>query len=132
MSTLRAKESFTAYVRFGKDKDAPVQAVAVAAGELLDSSHPTVKGREHLFVPVEEYVANPGRKTWVSKADKPSPSEVLMERATADPDEKRTVRPTRATVADKAADKAEEKDEKPSPTRGLRTGDRRPKQDGEV
>ena len=95
MTTLRAKGPFTAYVNG--------QALNVPAGELLDSSHPIVQGREGLFEKVEDFVNSVGRKTSVSRGDKPRPSEVLMERATAEPGEKRSVAPKPSQDEDKPA-----------------------------
>lgn len=100
MSTLRAKESFTAYV--GKGDRA--QALNVSAGDLLDSGHIAVKGREKLFESVEDYVADPGRKTSVSRGDENKKSHVLMERATSEPGEKRSV--DTKTGVDKPAEKS--------------------------
>lgn len=65
MAILRCKESFAALSKNGP--------VTVHTGELLDSSHPLVKGREHLFEdvvdlprreaqPVETATAAPGEK----------------------------------------------------------------------
>lgn len=116
MSTLRAKESFTGYVNG--------QAIPVSAGELFDSGHAVVGGREKLFEKVEDYVLDPGRRrTSVSKDDKPKPSEVLMERATAEPGERRSVSP-----------KPSQDDDKPAPRRtpAKATPSSGEKKDGEV
>lgn len=97
MSTLRAKESFTAYVGNGSAG----QALHIAAGELYDSGHVVVAGREKLFESVEDHVADPGRKkTSVSRGDEKKPSHVLMERASAEPGERRSV-DTKTGVQDK-------------------------------
>jgi len=95
MTTLRAKGPFTAFVNG--------QALPVPAGELLDSSHPVVQGREELFEKVEDFVNNVGRKTSVSRDDKPRRSEVLMERATSEPGEKRSVSPKPSQDEDRPA-----------------------------
>lgn len=118
MSTLRAKESFTAYV--------DGQAIPVSAGELVDSSNVVVANRESLFDKVEDYVLDPGRKrTQVSRDDKPRPSEVLMERATADPGERRSVSPK----------PSQDKDDKPAVSRTpakVNAPASKEKKDGEV
>jgi hypothetical protein len=127
MSTLRAKESFTAFVGKGDS----VQALNVAAGELLDSGHAVVKGREKLFESVEDYVVDPGRKQTSVTRGKEKPSHVLMERATSEPGERRSadVKSGLAKDDDKDADAkrvAERRSAaaKSTPAKG--------KQDGEV
>lgn len=129
MSTLRAKQSFTAWVR---GVDGSVQALPVAEGELMDAGHPVVRGREHLFSKVEDYVLDPGRKrTSRSRDDKPAPSEVLMERATKEPGERRNLpTPKPDKVEPKPAEKPVEKPVSKVQTRpgSLPKG----KQDGEV
>jgi hypothetical protein len=80
MTTLRCKQSFTAFT--------PTGPLSVAAGALLDSTHDLVKGREALFTPVEDFVEHVGRTNKDGHHDG-----VLMERATAEPGERRSVRP---------------------------------------
>lgn len=71
MATLRCKDAFAADV-------AGVPRV-VAAGQLVDSSDPIVKGRERFFEPVDMYM---GRRS-----EKPP---AQAETATAVPGERRT------------------------------------------
>ncbi len=116
MTTLRAHESFNAYVNG--------QAIAVRAGDLLDSSHIVVSGREKLFSSVEDYVEDPGRKNrrQLAKDGDRGRSDVLIERATADPGERREL-PKPKPEADKP-----KVDEKPKTATRTAKG----KQDGEV
>lgn len=109
MTTLRAKGGFTAYLPNG-------QQIQVADGRLLDSNHPVVKGRENLFEDVTDRVDSLGRE---KRFDDTSPkTEVLMERATADPDQPRpTPKP---------------KVEPEKPKTATRTPVAKGKQDGEV
>jgi len=72
MATLRCKEPFSADIK-GVPRVVP-------AGQLLDSDDPIVKGREHLFEPVESFMAS--RVVEVSES---------VETATAAPGEKRSV-----------------------------------------
>lgn len=67
MATLRCKEPFSA--------DIKGVAHVISAGQLLDSRHPIVKGREHLFEPVEAFME---RRT------------AQVEQATAEPGVKRS------------------------------------------
>lgn len=64
MAILRCTESFAADGR------------VFTLGQLVDSAEPVVKGREHLFEPVDVYVSRRSSET-----------------ATAAPDEARTVKP---------------------------------------
>jgi hypothetical protein len=78
MATLRCKEPFAADIK-GVPRVVP-------AGALVDSNDPVVKGREHLFEPVDAFME---RRT----AD--------VEQATAAPGEKRS-------IAKKAAPKGDD------------------------
>lgn len=123
MSTLRAKESFTAFLGG--------QALTVAAGELLSSEHPVVGGRERLFEVVEDYVANPGRrKTSVSRDDEKR-SDVLMERATSEPGERRSV-DTKTGVQEKEKPKSAPAAARRSPVKVDESDLPKGKKDGEV
>lgn len=132
MSTLRAKTSFTAYVGEGSD----AQSLSVAAGELIASDNVVVKGREAFFEKVEDVVLDVGRKTRVKRGEDQGRSEVLMERASADPGERRSV--GRPKADDKSEVKPDEsKDEKKGEpttrtTRTTSTTGAKGKQDGEV
>lgn len=66
----------------------------VTVGQLVDASDPVIKGREALFEDVETHVSE--------KAARPAPQ---VERATAEPGEKRSVTPPRKTAAKKTAAK---------------------------
>lgn len=129
MSTLRAKDSFTAFVGG--------QAINVRAGDLLDSGHVTVKGREKLFESVEDYVENPGRKTSVTRGQE-SPSHVLMERTSAEPGERRSVDTKTGVKAEKNDEKVDEKkvedksSARRSPVKMDTSAGPKGKQDGEV
>lgn len=70
--TLRAVSPFVAATKDG--------TVRVAAGDLFDSSHPVVKGRESLFESVEDAAARKSPKS-------------IVEKATAAPGEVREARP---------------------------------------
>lgn len=70
----RCKQSFAAVVK-GTPR-------VIAAGALVDSADPIMKGREALFEDVDAYMAD--------KADRQSRP---VEAATAEPGEKRTVKP---------------------------------------
>lgn len=123
MTTLRAKESFQAFV----DSPSGVQKVTVPAGELLDSGHPTVKGREHLFEAVDDHVASLGRWEQVRKGENRGRGDVLMERATAEPGERRSVNPRPDPEEKPAAPKGVGKAAVKPPTASSKG-----KQDGEV
>lgn len=58
--TLRAVSSFVAATKDG--------SVRVSVGDLFDSSHPVVKGRESLFESVEDAAARKSPKSTVEKA----------------------------------------------------------------
>lgn len=82
MSVMRCKRTFSARVD-GRRR-------LVHAGDLVAATDAVVSGRERFFELVEEYVAN-----------KTAKSEPVVERATAEPGEKRTVgrpRPAPATA----------------------------------
>jgi len=70
MAVLRVLEAF-AY------KSSDGFLVPLGAGEIVDSTHPAVKGREHMFEPVEATAAR---------------SRDEVEQATAAPGEKRAVK----------------------------------------
>jgi len=76
MATLRCKEPFAA------DVDGIPRVVP--AGTLIDSSDPIVKGRDHLFEPIDVFMS--------SKAPQ-------VEQATAGPGEKRSL-PRRGKAGD--------------------------------
>ncbi|GHH87820.1 hypothetical protein [Streptomyces capitiformicae] len=85
MAIYRCKEPFRTTVNGAKR--------VVPAGELIEDSDPVFKGREHLFQKVDDYVA------------RHSPT---VERATAEPGEKRGLgrpRTTKAAAAKTAAPK---------------------------
>lgn len=93
VAIYRCKEPFRTNVNGAKR--------VVPAGELVEDTDPVFKGREHLFEPVGDYVSRHG--------------EARVERATAEPGEKRSVgRPAvkkTAAPAKKAAVKPESKQE---------------------
>jgi hypothetical protein len=70
MAVLRVKEPFSVDIKGA--------AFVFSAGQLVDSSHPAVKGREHLFETVDQ---------WMGRQDVGS----RVEQATATPGEKRSV-----------------------------------------
>lgn len=76
MTIMRCTEAFVAWT--------PTGPISVGKDALLDSDDPLVKGRARHFVPVEEYVEKLGRAQDRSR---------VTERATAEPDERRTVVP---------------------------------------
>jgi hypothetical protein len=76
MSIMRCTEAFIAWT--------PSGPVSVSKDSLLNSDDPLVKGRDRHFVAVEEYVERLGRLQDRGR---------VTERATAEPDERRTVVP---------------------------------------
>jgi chromatin segregation and condensation protein Rec8/ScpA/Scc1 (kleisin family) len=108
MSIMRCTESFVAWT--------PAGPVSVAKDALLNSDDPLVKGRDRHFVPVEEYVERLGRMQDRSR---------VTERATAEPDERRTVVPRPET-------KPETKPEQKPATSTRPATQGRTKKDGEV
>lgn len=78
MAILRCKEPFSA------DVDGVPRTVT--AGQIVDSKDRVVKGREHLFEPIEDYASRQAGR---------------VEAATAAPGEKRSVPTKRAASADK-------------------------------
>jgi chromatin segregation and condensation protein Rec8/ScpA/Scc1 (kleisin family) len=107
MTIMRCTEAFVAWTDSGP--------ISVGKDALLDSSDPLVKGRARHFVPVDEYVEKLGRAQDRAR---------VTERATAEPDERRTVVPRPDT-------KPESKPEpqRPAATRAPVRGG---KKDGEV
>lgn len=79
MATLRVRGSF-ACIYQGVEE-------VFAAGRLVDASDPVVKGREHLFEPVEVAAS---RQSLMGRTA-PAP----VEQATAAPGEKRSVAPSK-------------------------------------
>lgn len=73
MATLRCKEPFSADIK-GVPRVVP-------AGQLVDSSDPIVKGREHLFESVDAHMAS---------RDTAPDTMAAVETATAAPGEKRS------------------------------------------
>lgn len=76
MGIMRAKASFVTY-----SGGAPRM---VHVGDLLEDTDPVMKGREHLFEGVEDHVRRPSGRSGE------------VEAATAEPGEKRSVRPSSA------------------------------------
>jgi hypothetical protein len=74
MATLRCKEPFSADIK-GVPRVVP-------AGQLVDSSDPIVKGREHLFESVDAHMAS---------RDAAPDTRAAVETATSAPGEKRSV-----------------------------------------
>lgn len=77
MAIKRCKAAFSGYV------DGQVRMVTV--GALLDESDPIIKGREALFEDVDTYVETRRSDAAATRLQSP------VERATAEPGEKRTV-----------------------------------------
>lgn len=92
MPQLRVKEPFGTFGPEGR---------LFSAGDLVDDKDPVVKNRAHLFEPAEEAVARKGRTS------------APVEKATAEPGEKRSVGPApeEKAPAKKAAKKASAKKE---------------------
>lgn len=111
MTTLRCRESFTAWVN-GEPRVVP-------AGRLVDSKDEVVKGREALFDKADDFVEKWGRS---DRVEMPKP-ESRVESATAAPGERRSV--GRPRVESKP-DPEEKPEVKPAGARA--TG----KKDGEV
>lgn len=110
MSIMRCTESFIAWT--------PTGPVSVSKDSLLSSDDPLVKGRDRHFVQVEEYVEKLGR---VQDRGQVQDRGRVTERATAEPDERRTVVPRPDTKPE----------QKPAPSR-VSTSHARGKKDGEV
>lgn len=122
MKILRVRDSFM-YYGDGFQR-------SFVAGDLIDASDPAVKGREELFQPVEDFVMERSSRPQIGIRGR------VVERASAEPGEKRDVSPKPDTKVDeKVDDKKDEKaDEKPAPrsSRTSSTTGAKGKQDGEV
>lgn len=126
MKILRVRDSFMYYG--GGDPR------MFAAGDLIDASDPVVKGREALFQDVEDFVQQKTDRPQIGLRGR------VIERASAEPGEKRAFSPKPDTKPDdksdtKVDDKKDEKaDDKPA-ARSSRTTSAtgaKGKQDGEV
>lgn len=77
MKILRVRDSFMYY--------GPGYQRMFCAGDLVDGDDPAVKGREELFQPVEDFVQQQTDRKQVGLRGR------MVERATAEPGERRTV-----------------------------------------
>jgi len=80
MTIMRVKEAFAVGMEGGEHR-------VFAAGDLVDSADSVYQGREHLFEELSVAVDRKG--TPPTSAGHPS----VVERATAEPEEKRDIRP---------------------------------------
>lgn len=88
MSILRVKDSFMLYGRNGEENR------MFRAGDLIDSTEAVVKGHEMFFQPVEEFVERQTKRANTRLRDREQigkSDDKVVERATADPGEKRSV-----------------------------------------
>lgn len=120
MSTYRCREAFTAYGKGGDLGDIRV----IAAGTLVADGDPVLKGRESLFEKVEDHVEKYGRRDRVTKDSEKERDSKVVERATADPGERRSVGRPKVDVED-------EKSPRRSPVKA-ETSASKDKKDGEV